>query len=69
MTVDNQGTGNAGNLAIAANGIFLERQGVIIAKTVSGEGGRGKGEGGNIHLQTQEIVQRRESAISTNAGN
>lgn len=62
VTVDNQGTGNAGNLAIAANSIFLDRQGVIIAKTASGEGG-------NIQLQTQEILQRRESAISTTAGN
>lgn len=61
VTVDSQGTGNAGNLAIAANGIFLDRQGAIIAKTTSGEGG-------NIQLQTQEIVQRRESLISTTAG-
>ncbi|WP_354635419.1 S-layer family protein [Planktothricoides raciborskii] len=62
VTVDNQGTGNAGNLAIAANSIFLDLQGVIIANTASGEGG-------NIQLQTQEIFQRRESLISTTAGN
>ncbi len=61
VTVDGQGTGNAGNLAIAANGILLNDQGVIIATTASGEGG-------NIQLQTQEIVQRRESLISTTAG-
>ncbi len=62
VTVDNQGVGNAGNLAIAANSIFLDREGVIIAKTASGEGG-------NIQLQTQEIIQKHQSLISTTAGN
>lgn len=62
ISVTNQGSGNGGTLAIAANLIQLDRQGSIQAQTASGEGG-------NINLQVQSgLILRRGSFISATAG-
>ena len=62
VTVRNDGTGNAGNLLVNADSIFLDDQGGITAATASGEGG-------NITLNVQDILQlRRNSQISAEAG-
>jgi filamentous hemagglutinin family protein len=62
ITVSGIGTGNAGDLAIASNQIFLENQGKLLATTTSGEGG-------NIKLNVADLIKmRRNSQISTTAG-
>ncbi|MBL1179193.1 MAG: S-layer family protein [Pantanalinema sp. GBBB05] len=62
VSVINQGAGNGGNIQIAANRIFLERQGSIQAQTASGEGG-------NITLQVDELaLLRHNSLISATSG-
>ncbi|MEQ9666808.1 two-partner secretion domain-containing protein [Coleofasciculus sp. G2-EDA-02] len=56
-----QATGNAGTMRIEANSIQLDHHGSLIAKTVSGEGG-------NINLQVEDLIQmRRNSLISAEA--
>ncbi|MEW6497769.1 MAG: S-layer family protein, partial [Cyanobacteriota bacterium] len=63
VTVNNQGTGNAGTLSVDANSIFLDNQGKLSASTASGEGG-------NVNLQVQDLIlMRRNSLISAQAGN
>nr|WP_235927103.1 S-layer family protein [Gloeocapsopsis dulcis] len=57
-TPDAQG---AGNLQVAAQTIYLDDQGKIIANTASGQGG-------NINLNVQDLFLRRTSEISTTAG-
>ena len=62
VTVRNDGPGNAGNLEINANDIFLDNLGTITASTQSGEGG-------NLTLQIQEsLLLRNSSQISAEAG-
>ena len=61
VTVGNVGTGNAGNLNIQAGAIYLDNQGQITAATESGGGG-------NISLQTQDLLLlRNSSSINTEA--
>lgn len=61
VTVTNQGTGNAGNLSLRANSIFLDNGG-IKASTASGEGG-------NLTLQIGNTLQLRNgSQITSEAG-
>ena len=61
VTVSGVESGNAGNLKVTARSIRLENQGAIVAETASGEGG-------NIKLQSQDLLMRRNSNISTTAG-
>lgn len=61
VTVKNDGTGNAGNLLIDADSIFLDN-GSITASTASGEGG-------NLALHVREPLQlRNRSQITSEAG-
>ena len=60
ITVFNQGTGNAGNLEINADTLFLN-EGEISASTISGEGG-------NIFLNAENLELLDRSQISANAG-
>jgi large exoprotein involved in heme utilization and adhesion len=64
ITVKNDGPGNAGDLLLNANSIFLDNQGAITASTASGNGG-------NVRLNLQEdLLMRHNSVISaTAAGN
>ncbi|NEU75635.1 filamentous hemagglutinin N-terminal domain-containing protein [Hassallia byssoidea VB512170] len=63
VTVNSQGTGDAGELKITAGTIRLDNQGKLIAETASGNGG-------NILLRANDLlVLRRGSQISTTAGN
>ena len=61
VTVQNAGTGNAGNLQIRANSIFLNSGGGITASTASGEGG-------NLSLQVRSLQLRNNSQINAEAG-
>ncbi len=62
VLVQNQGLGNAGSLTINAGIIRLDHGGNISASTQSGEGG-------NINLQIQDLLQMRHgSFISAEAG-
>lgn len=62
VTVRNDGTGNAGNLLINTNSIFLDNKGGITASTADGEGG-------NITLNVQDTLQlSNNSFISATAG-
>ena len=62
VNVSNEGTGNAGNLGIAARTIFLDNRGSITAETRSGNGG-------SIALQDLDmLLLRNNSRISTTAG-
>jgi filamentous hemagglutinin family protein len=62
VTVRNDGTGSAGTLLINTDSIFLDHRGGITASTVSGEGG-------NIILNVQDILQlRNNSFITSTAG-
>ncbi|NJM69371.1 MAG: S-layer family protein [Scytonema sp. RU_4_4] len=54
------GQGAAGNLNVNANSILLDNQGILTAEAAAG----GKG---NIHLQSETILLRRGSEITTNA--
>ena len=58
VTVRNDGTGNAGELRIIAEDIFLERQSKLSASTNSGEGG-------NITLDVENSLQLRDRSQIT----
>lgn len=59
--VSSQGSGNAGNLEVAARSILLSNQGAISATTASGEGG-------DIRLQARDyLLLRKQSQINTTA--
>ncbi|MBD2577567.1 filamentous hemagglutinin N-terminal domain-containing protein [Oscillatoria sp. FACHB-1406] len=61
ITVNGTGTGLAGDLDITANSIFLNQQGNLLARTVSGEGG-------NIRLRVADnVLLRFNSNILTEA--
>ncbi|MCA1993073.1 MAG: S-layer family protein, partial [Coleofasciculus sp. S288] len=62
VAVSSIGSGNAGILDVVANSIRLDNGGVLTAATVSGQGG-------NIALQTQDLLLYNQSNINTNAGN
>lgn len=63
ISVRNQGSGRAGTLKINANSIKLDNQAEITASTESGQGG-------NIKINSDDwLLMRRNSRISTNAGN
>jgi filamentous hemagglutinin family protein len=66
VTVRNDGTGNAGDLLINADSIFLNNEGKMTASTESGKGG-------NITLNVSDILQLRNedliSATARGAGN
>lgn len=60
--VRGEGIGDAGDINITANRIFLNNRGQIIAETASGEGG-------NITLKVQDyLLMRHNSLISATAG-
>lgn len=61
VTVDNEGTGNAGTLDVNANSIYLNGTSSIAAATAVGEGG-------NVSLQAQTLLLRDRSSITTTAG-
>jgi len=62
VTVSGDGSGDAGNLEVQANSIFLDNNGQLIARTASGNGG-------NITLNVRELLlQRHDSQIATDAG-
>ncbi|MFE4108704.1 two-partner secretion domain-containing protein, partial [Almyronema epifaneia] len=61
ISVKNDGPGTAGNIDINANTAFLDNQGRISAAAQSGEGG-------NIFLQGNALVLRRNSLINATAG-
>jgi filamentous hemagglutinin family protein len=62
INVQNEGSGNGGELRINAGSIFLNNRGSITASAKSGEGG-------NINMQVQDIVlMQRNSQISAEAG-
>ena len=61
INVQNLGSGNAGTLEVAADSILLDNQGAINAATVSGQGGE-------IILEVDSLVMRRNSQISATAG-
>ncbi|MBD2446490.1 filamentous hemagglutinin N-terminal domain-containing protein [Nostoc sp. FACHB-152] len=61
IDVESLGTGNAGNLQVVANSIFLDNQGSISAATTSGEGG-------NISIHANSLLMRHTSQISATAG-
>jgi len=61
VTVSSEGSGDAGNLEIQANSIFLDKKGQLIARTASGNGG-------NITLNVRDLLlQRHDSQIATDA--
>lgn len=63
LTVRNDGLGKAGTLEINANSVRLENKAGITASTESGQGG-------NIKINSDDwLLMRRNSRISTNAGN
>ncbi|MEH2381315.1 MAG: S-layer family protein [Nostoc sp.] len=64
ISVKNDGPGNAGDLQVNANSIFLDNQGAITASTASGNGG-------NVRLNLlSSLLMRHNSLISaTAAGN
>ncbi|WGV28942.1 S-layer family protein [Halotia branconii] len=59
--VDHQGVGNAGKLEINAGSIRLDNGGSLTAETF-------QGEGGNIFIQSNDLIMRHGSSIVTNAG-
>jgi filamentous hemagglutinin family protein len=62
VTVRNDGSGNAGTLAVNAGSIFLDSKSGLTASTESGEGG-------NINLQVRDaLLLRNGSQISATAG-
>jgi filamentous hemagglutinin family protein len=61
VTVDSDGTGNAGSITIQGNFLLLDRNSQITAETATQEGG-------NITLQTDNLQLRNRSNISTTAG-
>ncbi len=62
VEVSNEGVGNAGELTINANSIFLDTRGTITAATASGEGG-------NIDLNVRDVLLlQNNSLITASAG-
>ncbi|WP_321206690.1 filamentous hemagglutinin N-terminal domain-containing protein [Tolypothrix tenuis] len=62
VNVKTDGPGNAGDLQINANSIFLDQQGMISASTISANGG-------NIRLNLQDdLLMRHNSLITATAG-
>lgn len=61
INVRNLGTGKAGNIAIAARGVWLDKNASISAISTSGEGG-------NIWLDIDALVLGRSSNVSATAG-
>ncbi|MEH2247748.1 S-layer family protein [Nostoc sp.] len=60
--VENQGSGNAGQLIINADRVMLDRQGIVTATTASGKGG-------DITLNLGKLLLlRHQSIITTTAG-
>jgi len=59
--VEHQGIGNAGDLQIKANTIYLNNAGSITAATKSGEGG-------NINIKSNTLIMRSGSDITATAG-
>ena len=66
ISVGSQGTGNAGDLEITANSIYLNNKASITADTTSLSPEPIQGQG-NILLRSPEVVLRNGSSISTNA--
>jgi len=62
VNVQSFGSGNAGTIKVVADAIALDSEGSIDATTVSGEGG-------NLILESRDILLRRGSRIRTDAGN
>jgi filamentous hemagglutinin family protein len=62
VTVKNEGSGNAGTLSIDAEDINLDSTGSITAASASGNGG-------NIHLNTDNLQINEGSQITAEAGN
>jgi filamentous hemagglutinin family protein len=62
VTVESEGSGDAGTIKVIADAIALDNQGSIDASTRSGAGG-------NINLQARDILLRRNSSIKTDAKN
>ena len=61
VTVSSTGSGDAGNLEVKANSIFLDNNGQLIARTASGNGG-------DIILNVRDLLlQRHNSQIATDA--
>jgi len=61
VTVSGEGSGDAGNLEVQANSIFLDNKGQLIARTASGNGG-------NITLNVRDLLLlRHNSQIATDA--
>jgi filamentous hemagglutinin family protein len=60
ISVENQGTGNAGTLSIDVKDINLDSSGSITAAAASGEGG-------NIEINTTNLIAKKNSQIITNA--
>ncbi|MDB9373355.1 filamentous hemagglutinin N-terminal domain-containing protein [Nodularia sphaerocarpa] len=62
ITVDSQGTGDAGDITLTANRLILNNKAEISANTSSGNGG-------TITLDLEDfLLMRRQSQISTSAG-
>ena len=62
ISVRNEGTGDAGVLRIDANSISLVNQSAITASTQSGQGG-------SIEINSDLLLMRHNSQLSTSAGN
>jgi large exoprotein involved in heme utilization and adhesion len=61
VTVSGEGSGDAGNLEIQAHSIFLDKNGQLLARTASGNGG-------NITLNVRDLLLlRHDSQIATDA--
>jgi large exoprotein involved in heme utilization and adhesion len=61
VNVSGDGSGDAGNLEVQANSVFLDNNGQLIARTASGNGG-------NIALDVRDLLlQRHNSQIATDA--
>ena len=61
ISVSNTGTGDAGSLNINAENIFLDTQGSLQGEVIAGNQG-------NINLNSQFLLLRNNSNITTNAG-
>ncbi len=59
LQASSEGSGVAGNIEVAARSIRLENQAFLSSDTTGGQG--------NIFLDSQDLVLRRESLITTNA--
>ena len=61
MSVDNNGSGLAGDISITSRGIWLDDQSTISAQSNSGQGG-------NIFLKTLALILGRSSDVSATSG-